>query len=248
MVNKVHFLGDSMLGPFTTLLQGMFHEAEQEVAERHELTLLGQQIRDAGSSVRAAQNAVAIAMAQNQQEIKRLERVVSAIADLETRTIAAIEKQEDALAHDAAEAIAVLEDERNALTRAQETFKAELERLTANVRDAQARLRDLQRGQRIAVARDHVRQIGLTAVTAGGSTLGEAEMTLARIQSRQDQINLTEHALSSLTAKDAPAAIVKRLASAGCGPAVGSSAEVILERLRKTASVPEGQSLIQSKS
>ena len=225
-----------MLKILTTLSRSVFHEANEKAEERHALSILGQQVRDASASVRAAQKAVALVKAQNEQERQRADKVGAMIADLETRAGEALKKGQEALAREAAEAIAVLEDERAASRRAQAAFAEEIARLTATVRRAQARLRELQRGQRVVTARDQVRKVGTKVAVVGGSSLTDAEDTLERIQARQKQIDLTETAYAELTVVDNPSDIIDRLAGAGCGPSPTTSADDVLARLKGQAS------------
>lgn len=224
-----------MLKTILTLSRSLSFSAADKAEERYALSILAQQVRDGAASVRAAQKAVALVKAQNEQERMRAEKVSAMIADLEERATQAIQNGEEALAAEAAGAIAVLEDELAASLNAQANFAVEIERLTTTVRKAQARLRDLQRGQRVVTARDQVRKVGVQVAVAGGSSLADAEDTLDRIQTRQQEMDLTEAAYAELTISDAPTDIVDRLASAGCGSPLSTSADSVMDRLRQKA-------------
>lgn len=124
------------------------------------------------------------------------------IDDLETRAGAALDKGEEDLAREAAEAIAVLEDERTASIKAQAVFGEEIARLTVAVRRAQARLRELHRGQRVVTARDQVRKVGNRVSVTGQGALTDAEETLAKIESRQEEVDLADAAYAQMTVSD----------------------------------------------
>lgn len=227
-----------MLKTILTLSRSLSFTAAEKAEERYALPILVQQLREGAASVLAAQKAVALVKAQNEQERMRADKVSGMIADLEERATQAIANDEEALALEAASAIAVLEDELAASNQTQADFGDEIARLTTTVRNAQARLRELQRGQRVVTARDQVRKVGVKVAAAGGSSLADAEGTLNRIQTRQQEMDLTEAAFAELTISDTPTHIVDRLASAGCGKPLSSSPDAVLERLRRKAKSP----------
>jgi hypothetical protein len=137
-----------MFKQILTLLRGRAYDAEQEFLDRNAMPLLAQQIRDASAAIQAARRAVAIAIAQNEQEVEQHRAALARIADLETRAIAALQKGNETLAREAAEAIGWLEAECAASERAQARFKASIERMKSVVRASEARLRELNRGER----------------------------------------------------------------------------------------------------
>lgn len=217
---------------FLTLLRGRAAEAEQQVLDRHAIPLLGQQIRDASAAIQSARRAVAIAVAQNEQEILQHQKALARVADLETRAIAALNKGNDVLAHEAAEAIGWLEAECAASEKAQARFHASIDRMKSVVRAAEARLRELHRGERIARATEQTQKLDRSARTSGLATIEEAEETLLRLRTRQQEIDSTADALREMDAGSDPSAIVEKLAKAGCGAPLGPDANTVLARLR----------------
>ena len=215
------------------LIRGTSHEAAQGVVDRNAMVILRQQIRDSADAVSSAKKAVAIAIAQNEQERRQRSKLVARIEDLETRTISALETGEDALAQEAAEAIAILEAERDASTQAQKRFTAEIERLKKVVLQAEARLRDLKRGQRIADATDKTQRLRQSAPNSGLSALQDAESTLTRLRERQMEMDAATHALDEMADESNPEAIAQRLSEAGCGAPITSTADQVLARLQK---------------
>lgn len=221
-----------------TLFRGYTHSATESFTDRHVLLILQQQMRDSAQAVASARKAVALAMAQNKQEAEQYERLLKSIADLEERAIAAIEQGKADLAREAAETIAQLEAERDASKQAQDQFAAEIDRLRANVRQAEYRLKDLQRGQRLANATDKAHRLREQVPASGLSSLSEAEASLERLRQRQREIDLTAEAMSELDLNDSPARVREKLAEAGCGKPIKSSADDVLERLSKRAAMP----------
>lgn len=227
-----------MLKQFFALVRGRSYEAAETVVDRNALVILRQQIRDCADAIAAARRAVAIAIAQNEQEVSQFKKLVVRIDDLEKRTIAAIEQGQDELAREAAETIAMLEAERDASSEAQKSFSTEIERLKRIIRVSEMRLRELQRGQRIVAAVDSTQRLRESAPGSSLSALKDAEETLLRLRTRQKQIDATAAAMAEMEQSGDPAAVSEKLAAAGCGAPLRSSADAVLERLTKTMTKP----------
>ncbi|MFD0916430.1 PspA/IM30 family protein [Pseudahrensia aquimaris] len=221
-----------------TLFRGRSADAAEAFTDANALPLLRQQIRDAGAAVKKSRQAVAIAMAGQEQEVARHAKIKKQIADLETRAMAAIEANKAELAQEAAEAIAGLEDEKASSEKAQARFNAEISRLKKEIRTAQLKMRDLERGQRLAVATQHTQKLADESPLDTNSTLREAEETLARLEQRQQATDLTRKAEAELETSTAPADVAERMAEAGLGAPLRSSADDVLARLKAKAEKP----------
>ncbi|TAX38146.1 PspA/IM30 family protein [Rhizobium leguminosarum] len=214
------------------LLRGRAHDAEQAFADRHAVPLLSQQIRDAAQSIQSARRSVAVAIAQNEQEKVQHGAIVARIADLEVRASAALTKGNEGLAREAAEAIAYLEAERDASEKAQSQFTSAIDKLKGIVRASEARLQELQRGERLARATQEAQKLDVVVAGPGFATLDDAEETLARLRLRQSQNELTAAALKDMEGAIRPAGIIEKLANAGFGAPLRSSADDVLARLK----------------
>ncbi|MEF3130109.1 PspA/IM30 family protein [Rhizobium sp. 268] len=214
------------------LLRGRAHDGEQAFADRNAVPLLAQQIRDAAQSIQSARRSVAVAIAQNEQERVQHAAIVARIADLENRASAALAKGNEGLAREAAEAIAYLEAERDASEKAQAQFTTSIDKLKAIVRASEARLQELQRGERLARATQEAQKLDVVVGGPGLATLDDAEETLARLRLRQSQNELTAAALKDMEGAIRPAGIIEKLANAGCGAPLRSSADDVLARLK----------------
>ena len=102
-----------MLKTVFTLIRGSVAAAEEELADRSALLVLDQQIRDSAAAIERGKRALALAIAQDEAEGKRLENTNARIADLEERAVAALAAGREDLAGEGAEAIAVLEADRD---------------------------------------------------------------------------------------------------------------------------------------
>ncbi len=221
-----------MIKLFFTLFKAGANEAAQQVTDKHALIILKQQINDSAKAVDAARKAVAVAIAQNKREEEQYEKIVNRIKDLEERTLIALEKGEEKIARDAAEAIAILEDERDTSKVAQERFQAGIDRLRTQVQVAETRLRELRRGYNIAEATDKTQKIQNISGISTGTTLSDAEDTLTRLQARQTEMDNISYAIADMKEVDNAEKIIERLAEAGCGTPLKTSADSVLERLK----------------
>ena len=218
-----------------TLIRGSVAVAEEELQDRTALLVLDQQMRDAAAAVDRSKRALAIAIAQDQQEGKRLETTCARIADLEVRASAALDAGRDDLAREAAHAIANLEAERDAAKTARALFAAEIARLKRHVANAEARIGELDRGRRIARASEAVRALrrgGIEAARPYQCTLPEAEATLKRLRERQIEAQAADEALMALDAPTGPLSVTERLAEQGFGPRIKTTADDVLARLK----------------
>lgn len=221
-----------------TLLRGRAHEAEEQLADRHALAILNQQMRDAAGAVERAKRALALAIAQDKQEERRLGETRAQIADLERRAVAALQGGREDLAQKAAEAIAALEADAGAAQKARTLFASEIARLEGHVRKQAARLAELERGRRIARAAQAVRVARRGRVEDAPchqSTLAEAERTLARLREQQAEAETAEAALDALDAAPQAETLSETLAKEGFGPPTEPRAADILARLREKA-------------
>jgi phage shock protein A len=224
-----------MIKTVLTLFRGSVAAAGEELEDRTALLILDQQMRDAAAAVDRSKRTLALAIASDQQEGRRLETTNTRIADLEMRATAALEGGREDLAREAAQAIAGLEAERDAAMTARTLFAAEITRLKRHVASAEARINELDRGRRIARASEAVRSLrrsGIEAARPYESTLPEAEATLRRLRDRQLEAHAADEALIEIDAASGPLATAEKLAEQGFGPRMKSTADDVLARLK----------------
>jgi phage shock protein A len=217
-----------------TLFRGSVAAAGEELEDRSALLILDQQMRDAASAVDRSKRTLAIAIAQDQQEGRRLDATNTRIADLELRATAALDGGREDLAREAAQQIANLEADRDAAMTARTLFASEITRLKRQVSSAEARITDLDRGRRLARAAEAVRALrrgGIEAARPYESTLPEAENTLKRLRERQMEAQAADEALVELDTASGPLATAEKLAEQGFGPRLKSTADDVLARL-----------------
>ena len=218
-----------------TIFRGSIAAADEELQDRSALLVLDQQMRDAAAAVERSKRSLALAIAGDQQEGRRLEATNARIADLEIRATAALEGGREDLARDAAQAIANLEADRDAAMTARTLFASEIARLKRHVANAEARITELDRGRRLARASEAVRSLrrsGIEAVRPYESTLPEAEATLKRLRERQIEAQAADDALFEIDTASGPLATAEKLAEQGFGPRIKATADDVLARLK----------------
>jgi phage shock protein A len=230
-----------MLKTLVTLFRGAAFRAEEEFADRSALLILDQQIRDAAAGIERAKRALAVAIAQDEAEGKRLETTLARIADLEERAVAALNGGSEELAAEAAEAIAVMEADRDSIREARATFAREIAGLKSTVRKSSQRFAELERGRRIASAAESVRRLkagsGLGAsglgAPGGATALADAEATLRRLRERQFEDAAAADAFETLDTEPNPSSVADRLEAAGFGKRTRPTGASVLDRLKQ---------------
>src|ERR1700761_8968639 len=224
-----------------TIFRGSVAAAGEELEDRTALLILDQQMRDAAAAVDRSKRTLALAIASDQAEGRRLETTNTRIADLETRATAALEGGREDLAREAAQAIANLEADRDSAMTARALFASEITRLKRHVANAAARITELDRGRRLARASESVRALrrsGIEAARPYESTLPEAEATLKRLRERQLDAQAADEALIEIDAAAGPLATAEKLAEQGFGPRMKSTADDVLARLKAKRTPP----------
>lgn len=218
-----------------TIFRGSVSAAGESLEGRTALLVLDQQMRDAAAAIERAKRALALAIAQDQMEGRRLDTIGERLTDLESRVLTAFEAGRDDLAREGAEAIAMLEADRDAATTARALFSAEIGRLKRHAANAESRLTELDRGRRIARASEAVRGLrrgGIEAARPYESTLPEAEATLRKLRERQMEAQAADDALADLDTANGPIATAEKLAAQGFGPRLRPTADDVLARLK----------------
>lgn len=216
---------------FVTLVRGKLLETGTSLSEGNALPVLAVQIRDAAQDVERARKAVALAMAQEREEQDAAAALETKIAALETRALAALEAGRQELARNAAETIAELENTLAATRQALANISPAVQTLRQQVRQAEMRLMALQRGNRLALAKDSTARFQRIVSGTGAERLQAAEDTLARLEGRQRNETYAAEAYDAIRMDRNPDRTIERLAAAGCGAPLATTAEAVLVRL-----------------
>lgn len=182
----------------------------------------------AGAAHVAARRALAVAIAEEEREIKRRDVFAAKLSDLEQRAIEALRGGREDLAGNAAEVIAAVETEITASTQASVRFAAEVALARREVDAQRRRLADLDRGRRLA-------RVGVALNTApreGVDALSAAESALASVEAANHDARAIREELAPPTDR-----LIEQMADHGFGPPTRVLAADVLERLRVKALV-----------
>lgn len=216
---------------FVTLIKGKLVEGGMSLSERNALPILSQQIREAARDVENARKAVALAIAREREEKEGAAALEAKIATLESRALAALDNRRQDLAREAAETIALMDNDLAATRQALSEMAPTVQILRQRVRQAEMRLVALQRGNRLAVARDSTVRLQRFVASTGSARLQEAEETLAQLERLQRSEAYAEEAYDGLRMDRKPDQTIEKLAAAGCGAPLASSADAVMTRL-----------------
>lgn len=200
------------------------------------LPFLREEIREASRTVRDVRQATAVVSAHCILEKKKLKNIKDQIIDLESRTLEALAAKRDDLARQAAGVLVKLHREVLSLSQSVTVYEVEEARLREQLIVIEERLRDLDRGERVAKAKDIGNRVcGVNVLQTQG--LENAENLLKKIQERQEIECMTRDAVMSLKFEEQTGSVCEKLADAGFGKSSHLGVETILEDLRRRSAL-----------
>ena len=218
-----------------TALRGGVNEAGEAVVDSQALRILDQELRDASDELRQSKDSLAAIIAREKLSAEKAARLKTKIEEHEGYAIKALEKDDDALAHEIAEKIADLETQ----CKTEEDSGAGYASSANDLRSAiQAAERDIQRMKQqvdTVKATDSVQraQAAVSERHSGSnSKLRTAMDSLERIKERQDLRSAQMSAARDLAEETGDHSLENRMEKAGIKPE-SKSAEEVLERLKK---------------
>ena len=222
-----------MFGTLKTLIQGANARTEERVRAAYSIELIDQKIRESAEGLKVAKATLASLIQRQRGEERQIAILESRSADLLDRGRAAMIAGRDDLAAEAAEAVAVMENELSLRRETRARLEARVIRLQASVEATNRRIIDLKQGSIAARAlRDEqALQARLNTTLSGTSPLAEAEELIAGVLGREDvyeQAEILTEIDRSLTRHD----VADRLAAQGFGRPMKTTAADVLSRLQ----------------
>ena len=219
-----------------TLIQGNAARTEERVRAAYAVELIDQKIREAGDGVRLAKATLASLIQRQRNEERQIAILAGRVADLTLRGRDALSAGREDLGTEAAEAIAVMENELALRRDTQSRLETRVLRLRSSVEAATRRIIDLKQGAVAARAlRDEqALQTRLNTTLAGRSPIAEAEDLIAGVLNRADPYEQSE-ILAEIDRGLNRETVADRLAEQGFGPALKTTTADVLARLRTQA-------------
>ena len=221
-----------MFKALTTLLAASQSRAEDRVRDACAIELIDQKIRESETALKAAKATLANLIQRQRSEARSLDELTASITDMATRARAALAAGNDALAHEAAGALAQMHNEATQRRALCARMDRQILRLRASVEAGHRRIIDLRPGavQARAVKREQDMQMRLQR-HGSDTAITEAEELIARVLGRDDPFEQAE-ILSDIDRDLAHGQLTDRMADAGFGDVTRVTAAAILADLK----------------
>ena len=222
-----------MFKTFNTLIKGSKARTNDRLRDHFAIDLIDQKIREADGSLKAAKATLASLIMRHRNESKQIEGLDKRVIDLTSRAKAALEDGNEAMATEAATAIAQLENEGTLRCETANRLEAKIIRLRHSVEAAHRRIIDLKQSAIAAkaVQAEQRMQAKLAPGMNAETSFEEAEALIARVMGREDPFEQGE-VLRDINAALSHETIGDQLAAKGYGPATKSTAADVLARLK----------------
>lgn len=223
-----------MLSTLKTLVTGASARAEEQIRDIYSIELIEQKIREATNSLKAGKVSLAGLIQRKRAEERQAETLAERIKDLSERTQAALASGEEALALEAAEAIAQMENELGLRTTTIQRLESRVLRLETSVETAHRRLTDLKQGAMAAKAMRREQEIQVRLGHNGAHSndaMTEAEELIARVMTRDDPFERSE-ILREIDQGLSHETIADRMAAKGLGASTKTTASDVLARFK----------------
>lgn len=224
-----------MLSTLRTLIKGANARSEERVRAAYSVELIDQKIREATEGLKLAKSTLASLIQRKRGEERQIAVLQSRADDLSERGRSALGSGREDLATQAAEAIAVLENELALRRETLARLDTRTARLQTSVEATNRRIIDLKQGAVAARAlRDEQSlQARLNTTLTGVSPLAEAEELIAGVLGREDLFEQAE-ILSEIDRTLARTDVADRLATEGFGRPVKTTTADVLARLKSS--------------
>lgn len=223
----------SMWKQLVTLVRGSAHEAGQSVVDARALTILDQQIREAGAAQGKARDDLATLTARRRLIEKDLEALTQQRGKYEASARAAMARGDMDLAREVAERLASIEAEQTTKAPQIAEMRAAEDRIRGIIKQSDGKIEALRREVEVVRANESVQKAQATVAASYGGTvsaLGSAADSLKRIKEQQAIRDEKFRAAAELEDMRTGADLDVKLRNAGLLPG-SSSADDILARL-----------------
>ena len=223
----------SMWKNLVALVRGTAHETGQSIVDAKALTILDQQIRDAGTLQAKARDDLATLTAKRRMIEKELEALTSQREKYESSARAAMARGDMDLAREVAERLATIESEATLKTPQIADMRAAEDKIRAIIKTGDGKIDALRREVDVVRANESVQKAQASVASSYGgaaSSLGSAADSLARLKERQAIREEKFRASAELEDMRTGADLDSKLKAAGLLPG-SSSADDILARL-----------------
>ena len=222
-----------MFKTLSMLMRGGQARAEDKIRATYSIELIEQHLREAETANLSAKSVLAAQIQKERAETKQIAVLDRQIETLTEQAKAALAAGEDALATEAAQSIAAMENELKTRQETQKDLETRILRLRRTIEASHRRLVDLKHNLTAAraIKSERAAQGKILTTLGGKSAMDEAETLMREIEAGDDPIEQNE-ILGEIEADLTPDAIADRLAEKGFGTREKISAQDVLARLK----------------
>ena len=222
-----------MFGTLKTLINGANASAEERVRDAYSIELIDQKIREAQGSLKAAKLTLASLIQRQRAEEKLQSGLKSRIEEMMKRAQAAMDDGNEAMAGEAANAVAQMENELAIRTETIGRLDQKITRLRQSVETGNRRIIDLKQGAITAkaVKSEQAMQKRINSTLTARSSVEEAEELIAGVLNKDDPFEQAE-ILSEIDQGLDHTTLGDRMADAGYGQSSRVTGADVLSRLK----------------
>ena len=228
----------NILAKMMTALRGGVNEAGEAVVDGQALRILDQEVRESYEELKQSKDSLAEIMARQKLAEDKCSVLRKKVEEHEGYAIKALEKSDDALAHEVAEKIASLESQLDQEQEAASSYTASVDKLRTAIKQTERNLKRLKQQVDTVKATENVQRAQAAVAerhSGSHSKMRTAMDSLERIKEKQALKEAQMSSASELAEDTSDASLHEKLEKAGITPGE-RSADEILERLKKKSS------------
>lgn len=217
-----------------TALRGGVNEAGEAIVDHQALRILDQEVREAYEELKQSKDSLAEIMARQKLSAEKCSDLQKQITEHEGYAIKALEKNDDALAHEIAEKIAGLENQLDQEKHSSNDFKASVDTLRTTIQQTERNLKRLKQQVDTVKATENVQraQAAVSKRHSGShSKMRTAMDSLDRIKEKQALKAAQMASARELAEETGDTSLQNKLEKAGI-TATSHSADEVLARLK----------------
>ncbi|AEF53179.1 PspA/IM30 family protein [Marinomonas posidonica] len=172
-----------------TALKGGANEIGEAVVDANAIRILEQELRDSRESVTKAKESEISLLARQKQAVAKSAALTEQIEDYERNVVMALKKENENLALEIADRIAILQSERDQQKSQAQSFGKSALKIRTQIQTAEAQINDLTTQLEQVKATDSVQKAQETIhanILAGKSSVSSAKESLERIKNKQE--------------------------------------------------------------
>ncbi len=218
-----------------TALRGGVNEAGEAIIDGQALRILDQEIRDASQELKQSKDSLAEVMARQKLAEEKCQQLKQSISEHEGYALKALEKNDESLAQEVAQRIAIFEDALQSEQKMALEFAQSVEKLRTAIAQAETHIKRLKQQVDTVKATDNVQRAQAAIAERHSGThakLQTAMASLDRIKERQALKSAQMQAAQEMAQQPADNDVLKAKLEAAGITTSGTAASDVLARLK----------------